>query len=134
MYHEQPAQDVAPHALPRSLDFHLLFFVSFAAIGAGLALLDNFPQLLQSIAPRDASGAAVLPPDLDKSLLIVFSVANTLGRIAAGFGPEHALHKWVRQSSRAQSDQQCLFLLVHAPHAFMIPSRCTWGTGHHSSG
>lgn len=97
VYHEQPAQDVAPHALLRSLDFHLLFFISFAAIGAGLALLDNFPQLLQSIAPRDAAGAAALPPNLDNSLLIVFSVANTLGRIAAGFGPEHALHKWVRQ-------------------------------------
>eukprot|EP00892_Ulva_mutabilis_P001053 jgi/Ulvmu1/10949/UM007_0128.1 len=94
LYHEQPALDVAPCVLPCSPDFHLLFYISFAAIGAGLALLDNFPQLLCSIAPRAADGSAALPPNLDKRLLVVFSVANTLGRIAAGFAPEHALHKW----------------------------------------
>lgn len=126
LYHEQPAQDVAPHALLCSADFHLLFFISFTSIGAGLALLDNFPQLLCSIAPRAADGSAALPRGLDQTLLVIFSVANTLGRIAAGFWPEHALHKWVRppppsaaawgrSPTAAALCRTCMFERVTAP-------------------
>jgi hypothetical protein len=134
-------------------------------MGASLALLDNFPQLLRSVAPTSVSdyaapvatsfsdddsttsaeveaadvilqrltamGAAVwgvrraandlllwqvrgtaavdvgdscgggsadggVLVHLGQTLLVVFSVCNTLGRIVAGFLPEQALHKHVR--------------------------------------
>jgi hypothetical protein len=158
-----PAIDLPPHSIIRTLEFYLLFFMCFVTMGAALALLDNFPQLISSVAPTSvmehsapvdtgaastdattsadmqapdiilqrlaAMGAAVwgvsqtaqdlllwqgrgnveggdscgggrsdggMLVHLGQTLLVVFSVCNTLGRIVAGFVPEQALHKHVR--------------------------------------
>ena len=51
LYCHGPAADLPPHMIIRTVEFHLLFFVSFVTMGAALSLLDNYPQLLRSMAP-----------------------------------------------------------------------------------
>jgi MFS family permease len=94
VYHHQPAADLAPHAIVQTAEFHLLFFWSFVTMGAGLALLDNLPQLLRATAP--ATQDLVTLERHGHVLLVGFSVCNTLGRILAGFLSEQALHQRVR--------------------------------------
>lgn len=157
LYAHGPAKDLAPNKVICTVDFYLLFFVCFVTMGAALALLDNFPQLLRSIAPvaqateaqaaagadtaaaAEAAAAAAAATaggrfwgsisgsasdlllsesgggvngeggscggggaaggelaHLGQTLLITFSVCNTLGRIVAGFWSEQALHNHVR--------------------------------------
>jgi hypothetical protein len=114
LYHEQPAGDLPPSQMMRTAEFHLLVFVCFVTMGAALSLLNNLNQMLVALEPInwDRSSlhhhemATSSPPqahhhELATALVVCFSVANTLGRIAAGYLSELALHHRVRAAAPA---------------------------------
>jgi hypothetical protein len=70
-------------------------------MGAALGVLDNLPQLLRALAPADTPVAAAR--ELGHTLVVCFSVSNTLGRIGAGYLSEAALHSRVRRRRHRRS-------------------------------
>lgn len=93
LYHEQVALDVHPLRMLCTSEFHCLLACTFVAMGTGLGIVNNLPQLIQSLSP---GGVAL--PDLKDNLLILFFVCNMSGRILAGYVPERCLHLYVRPS------------------------------------
>jgi hypothetical protein len=96
VYHEQPAADLAPLQLLHAAEFHLLVFCCFVTMGGALALLNNLVEMLYALSPLDPSGHPRVDRELSEALVVCFSVSNTLGRIAAGYCSELALHRAVR--------------------------------------
>ncbi len=75
-------KEMTPLQAAATLDFWLLCWVFFAAVGSGLALLNNLGQLVRALG-GEATECVML--------VSLFSVANAAGRLAMGWLPEHFL-------------------------------------------
>lgn len=110
LYHEQPAGDLTALQAMQTIEFHLLVFCCFVTMGAALSLLMNQDQMLAALAPLDEHGHSRRDSELEAALVVCFSVCNTLGRVAAGYLSELALHRRVRISCALQDCAVCCML------------------------
>jgi hypothetical protein len=120
VYHEQPAADVGPQDVLRTVEFHLLVFCSFVTMGATFSVLNKFEQLIGALVPRKSGHGAPTEAEvvekhheLREALVMCFSVCNVFGSLLAGYVSEQALRVRVRYalvSVCARSGSLNLFL------------------------
>lgn len=73
-----------------SLDFWIIFFIFFAGIGSGIAVVNNLPEIVISRLPMSYNGTTI-PQEEEPhvntihTFVVLFSVFNTFGRLLSGY-------------------------------------------------
>ncbi|EDQ86006.1 uncharacterized protein MONBRDRAFT_38621 [Monosiga brevicollis MX1] len=81
-----------------SLDFWLIFLVLFFGVGAGICIVNNLPEIVISRLPPSEAGRVIASSDVPHSkdsstLVALFSVFNTCGRLLSGYLSDAFAHR-----------------------------------------
>eukprot|EP01062_Namystynia_karyoxenos_P008100 TRINITY_DN12859_c0_g1_i1.p1 TRINITY_DN12859_c0_g1~~TRINITY_DN12859_c0_g1_i1.p1 ORF type:complete len:575 (+),score=160.59 TRINITY_DN12859_c0_g1_i1:89-1726(+) len=134
-----PAGNTLGEAL-RTVDFWLLFAVYFGLAGPGVMMCNSFTQYVISRNRSLDSGRLYLKDDIPHyelipTLVTLFAVSNTVGRIVAGYatdrGSKAGVHRslWLVAVAGVMAASQVLFALTNAPYIAVVPlGLCVGGT------